>query len=677
MPGMESAVMPPASSPRPSAARLDALLSAVGFEEPSEYDVMMDRAIHQTLVLGQPPLPEEDAGGPDALAGGQAEHERARRLQEDWLFRAGGDAADLRVRSHPSFPLIAEGVRAVELAGLLSRGHPAAAFPAAVQQEAGGGTGSQLDALVSQYIAALQQVLRSFHGTLNAVHRQAEAAADALRTNIEPSLAALFAAMDLGPAWDARGEDEGATLPVNSAAAAAALAAAAADEEAERQAARGPGCAHQQQHQQHQHQQHQAAAGWTSDGDADGDDGFDALSDSEDDRINKAAPRSPSSRERIAEAARLAARVASFLPHNAARGTASTAVRVVQRGSPEASSSSSPSAAAAAAAAAADAAAVGRSRSNSEADSSAASAAAAVRRAAAQRRATLRKHEEADEAGADEEEDDDNARDDDYEEPDDEADEDEEEEEDYREGSSNGSATRRAPGAKKKRSGGASSGDRTRRSNLPKPATAVLMVWFKAHLENPYPTDEEKEVLVQESGITLVQVNNWFINARKVPLPSLPCLQNSPSPRLDQRYWKPELKEMHRAKGGVIGNRKKACLAGGARSRRAAGSESPPDDTASDAETLSAKEEKPAAKGSKAKGKAKAKAGGGGKSRGSLRGPEITMVAKGEEEGGASDAQGPSEAEGDAAGGKEEGPGGTTRSGSRRREPARRDRSRR
>ncbi|KAE9177661.1 hypothetical protein PF002_g24251, partial [Phytophthora fragariae] len=38
--------------------------------------------------------------------------------------------------------------------------------------------------------------------------------------------------------------------------------------------------------------------------------------------------------------------------------------------------------------------------------------------------------------------------------------------------------------------------------------------WFEHNLHHPYPTEEEKEWLAQQGGITLEQVNNWFINTR-------------------------------------------------------------------------------------------------------------------------------------------------------------------
>lgn len=53
-----------------------------------------------------------------------------------------------------------------------------------------------------------------------------------------------------------------------------------------------------------------------------------------------------------------------------------------------------------------------------------------------------------------------------------------------------------------------------KRVNLSKNAKTVLRAWFEEHLHHPYPTEEEKEILSRQGGLTLDQVNNWFINTR-------------------------------------------------------------------------------------------------------------------------------------------------------------------
>ena len=45
-------------------------------------------------------------------------------------------------------------------------------------------------------------------------------------------------------------------------------------------------------------------------------------------------------------------------------------------------------------------------------------------------------------------------------------------------------------------------------------AKAILEDWLASHFEDPYPDEEEKARLVQLTGITLRQINNWFSNTR-------------------------------------------------------------------------------------------------------------------------------------------------------------------
>ncbi|XP_028274587.1 homeobox protein Meis3 [Parambassis ranga] len=63
-------------------------------------------------------------------------------------------------------------------------------------------------------------------------------------------------------------------------------------------------------------------------------------------------------------------------------------------------------------------------------------------------------------------------------------------------------------------------GDRDRRNNkkrgiFPKVATNILRAWLFQHLSHPYPSEEQKKQLSQDTGLTILQVNNWFINARR------------------------------------------------------------------------------------------------------------------------------------------------------------------
>lgn len=54
-----------------------------------------------------------------------------------------------------------------------------------------------------------------------------------------------------------------------------------------------------------------------------------------------------------------------------------------------------------------------------------------------------------------------------------------------------------------------------RAGKLPENTTTVLKDWWNAHSKWPYPTEQDKASLVEETGLQLKQINNWFINQRK------------------------------------------------------------------------------------------------------------------------------------------------------------------
>ena len=82
---------------------------------------------------------------------------------------------------------------------------------------------------------------------------------------------------------------------------------------------------------------------------------------------------------------------------------------------------------------------------------------------------------------------------------------------------------------------------RKRRGNLPKQTTDILRTWFHAHLQHPYPTEDEKQDLMRQTNLQMSkffhslhtypwesqsnqssdQISNWFINARRRVLPTL------------------------------------------------------------------------------------------------------------------------------------------------------------
>ncbi|KAJ6444702.1 hypothetical protein O9K51_03098 [Purpureocillium lavendulum] len=77
---------------------------------------------------------------------------------------------------------------------------------------------------------------------------------------------------------------------------------------------------------------------------------------------------------------------------------------------------------------------------------------------------------------------------------------------------------------------GADAKQRKRRGNLPKETTDKLRAWFVAHLQHPYPTEDEKQDLMRQTGLQMTetdfssvtdQISNWFINARRRQLPAM------------------------------------------------------------------------------------------------------------------------------------------------------------
>ncbi|XP_030635967.1 homeobox protein PKNOX1 isoform X1 [Chanos chanos] len=90
------------------------------------------------------------------------------------------------------------------------------------------------------------------------------------------------------------------------------------------------------------------------------------------------------------------------------------------------------------------------------------------------------------------------------------------------------------------------SSSKNKRGILPKHATNVMRSWLFQHIGHPYPTEDEKKQIAMQTNLTLLQVNNWFINARRRILQPMLDASSSdlpkskkktPQSRLLQRFW--------------------------------------------------------------------------------------------------------------------------------------------
>ncbi len=63
-----------------------------------------------------------------------------------------------------------------------------------------------------------------------------------------------------------------------------------------------------------------------------------------------------------------------------------------------------------------------------------------------------------------------------------------------------------------------------RRGNLPKQVTDILRAWFHDHLDHPYPTEEDKQMFIARTGLSISQVCNTL------------CYKDEPRKIADQMF---------------------------------------------------------------------------------------------------------------------------------------------
>ncbi|KIW15966.1 hypothetical protein PV08_06016 [Exophiala spinifera] len=93
----------------------------------------------------------------------------------------------------------------------------------------------------------------------------------------------------------------------------------------------------------------------------------------------------------------------------------------------------------------------------------------------------------------------------------------------------------------------ANGSNRRRRGNLPRHITDILRAWFHDHLEHPYPTEDEKQVLVARTNLSMNQISNWFINARRRQLPALRHAREREQNAAAAAYEQDQLRRQHQS----------------------------------------------------------------------------------------------------------------------------------
>ena len=89
-----------------------------------------------------------------------------------------------------------------------------------------------------------------------------------------------------------------------------------------------------------------------------------------------------------------------------------------------------------------------------------------------------------------------------------------------------------------------------RRGNLPKWQTDFMRAWYNNHFKNPYPTEEEKHMIMQETGLTIEQVSHSSLLVHFCKLDSPPPAGRELVHQLQTSTWPRD----HQAGPGRVGS---------------------------------------------------------------------------------------------------------------------------
>jgi Homeobox KN domain len=76
------------------------------------------------------------------------------------------------------------------------------------------------------------------------------------------------------------------------------------------------------------------------------------------------------------------------------------------------------------------------------------------------------------------------------------------------------------------RDDGNDSKQRKRRGNLPKETTDKLRTWFVAHLQHPYPTEDEKQELMRQTGLQMSKFPSEYSSCLEIGIGKLLNAEN-------------------------------------------------------------------------------------------------------------------------------------------------------